>query len=181
MEMNGRIKHVKKVSKQMKKACPVEIGLAHVRTALAQALHFANWNALIQALPPEFSAEFQTNALKVSTNPSDPTFLAAVKRFAKSSGVDQKISHPLCVEFLPQALERWHTWKDRRPDIREPAKLDTELLDSSHEQKDGREERAENQPLLAASASDAGVRLITQDQRVSAVVVRKKRRTFRSS
>lgn len=31
MKTNGRIEHVKKVSKQMKKACPVEIGLAHSR------------------------------------------------------------------------------------------------------------------------------------------------------
>lgn len=31
METNGRIEHVNKVGKQIKKACPVELGLALVR------------------------------------------------------------------------------------------------------------------------------------------------------
>lgn len=177
MDTNGRIEHVKKVSKQMKKACPVEIGLAHTRTALARALGFVNWYALIQSLPPEFSAEFQTKALKISTDPSDSTFLAAVQRFTESSGVEHTIAHALCVEFLPPALERWHSWKDRSPEMSDRPEIGSEASDEPPALSDSTDGSAVNQPLLAATVSHAGVRLITQGQPVP-VVVRKKRRAF---
>lgn len=174
MKTNGRIEHVKTVGKQMKKACPVEIGLAHTRTALARALGFANWYALTQSLPPEFSAEFQTKALKISMDPSDSTFLAAVQRFAESSGVEHAIAHALCVKFLPSALEKWHSWKDRTPEMSDRPKIGSEASGEPPAPCDSTDGSAATQPLLAATVSHAGVRLITQRQ-PAPVVVRKKR------
>lgn len=178
MTTNGRIEHIKRIGKQMQRKCPVELGLAHARTALARALGFENWYQLTMCLSEESSGAFRTRALAISPNPTDPTFLAAVKRFADSSGIDFAIANALCVEILPRWLERWHTWEDRRPDIKESPEHDAEDWDRPPEQRYDREEHAENRPLLAASAGDAGVRLITQGQHVP-VVVRKKRRTFR--
>lgn len=177
MKTNGRIEHVKNVGKQMQKACPVEIGLAHTRTALARALGFAHWYALIQSLPPEFSAEFQTKTLKISADPSDSTFLAAVQRFAESSGVEHAIAHALCVEFLPPALEKWHSWKDRRPELSDRPAIGAEASEDPPAPSDSTAGSAANHPLLAATVSHAGVRLITQG-RPAPVVVRKKRRVF---
>ncbi len=175
--MNGRIEHVKKVGKQVKKACPVELKLAHGCTALAQALGFADWYQLTKSLSDEFSGVFRTRVLAISPDPSNPTFLAAVKRFADSCGIDLATAHTLCVELLPQALEKWPTWNDRRPDTKESPKIDAEILDSPHQQKGGRRERAEIQPLFAATAGHEGGRLIPQRQH-NPVVVLKKRRTF---
>lgn len=177
MKTNGRIEHVKKVGKQIKKACPVEMGLAHARTALARALGFANWYTLTKSLPAEFSSEFPTQVRKLSSDPTHPTFLAAVKRFAESSGVGQAIAFALCVEFLPPALEKWHTWKDRRPDRSEPPGLDAEFWEEPPAQDNSAEGWTERPPLLAASAGNAGVRFIAQGQSVP-VVVRKKRRAL---
>lgn len=180
METNSRIEHVKKIGKQMKKACPVEIGLAHTRTALARALGFDDWYALTQSLPPEFSSEFQEKVLKLSADPSHPTFLAAVNRFARSSDVDQAIVHALCIEFLPAALEKWHKWKDRRPDMSVPPEFDAEFSKEPPARGNSAKESKERQPLLAALAGIAGVRFVPQRQ-VVPVVVRKKHRALQSN
>lgn len=179
MTTNGRIENVKKIGKQMQRACPVELGLAHARTALARALGFENWYQLTKCLSKEFSGEFRTRAMAISPDPTDPTFSAAVRRFAESSSIDQSIAHSLCVEFLPQALEKWRTWKDRRSELEEPPKFKIGVWERPLEQKLGRKERVEDRPLLASSAGHTGGQLIPQGQRVE-VVVRKKRRIFQS-
>ncbi|MDP1610667.1 MAG: hypothetical protein Q8M11_06390 [Sulfuritalea sp.] len=144
------------------------------RTALARALGFAHWHQLAKSLPPEFSAEFQTKVLKLNADPTAPKFLSAVKRFANSSGIDLVIAHALCVEFLPEALEKWHNWKDRSPDIEKLPERNAKVWDGAHAQRFGSEDRESNPPLLAALAGHAGVQLVNRGQPVP-VVVRKRR------
>lgn len=164
METNGRIEDVKKAGKRMKKACPVELKLAHAHTGLARALGFKDWHDWSSRLQKPFTAEFGRRVTKVSSDPSHPTFLAAVTRFSESSGVSLTVAHALCVEFLPTALEKWQTWRERA--------IDPDNAERETEQHRPPTSETEAVPSLAW---DDGIPPIAQKAPVC-VVVRKRRR-----
>ena len=110
MQANGTIENIKKIGKQMKKACPVEIQLSHAHTGLARALGFADWHSLTVDLQNPSSKLFNNRIEKLSSDPEHPTFIAAVERFSQSKGVQLDITYTLFVEILPIALERWRIW-----------------------------------------------------------------------
>ena len=113
MEANGRIENIKKVGKQLKKACSIDIQLSHTHTGLARALGFADWYSLTADLSDPSSQEFNRRIEALSSDPDHPTFIAAVERFSQSTGVQLDIIHALFVEFWPLALGRWRSWGSR--------------------------------------------------------------------
>ena len=110
MESNGRIENIKKVGKQFKKACPIYIQLSHAHTGLARALGFADWYSLTADLKKPSSLVFNKRIEELSSGPEHPTFLAAVERFSKSTGVQLDIAYAVFVDIFPSALERWRIW-----------------------------------------------------------------------
>lgn len=178
METNSRIEDIKKVGKQMQKACPVDIQLSHARTGLARALGFANWHALTSELQKPGSPEFQNRMKTLIPDSDHPAFSAAVERFSQSTGVEQDVAHRLCLQFLPSALEKWRNWRDNDKSIsgshciakvQEPAAplLQASMLDpDSH--------------LLAATVSNKGIRLAMRKREVP-VVLRITRKVGRSN
>ncbi len=113
MEANGRIENIKKIGKQLKKACPIDIQLSHAHTGLARALGFADWYSLTADLRNPSSQEFNKRIEVLSSDPEHPTFLAAVERFSQSTGVQQEVIYAVFVEFWPLALRRWRSWGSR--------------------------------------------------------------------
>jgi hypothetical protein len=110
MQANGRIENIKKVAKQLKKACPIDIQLSHAHTGLARALGFADWHSLTVDLQNPSSQVFNKRIEKLSSDPEHPTFLAAVERFSQSTGVQLDIAYAAFVDIFPSALERWRIW-----------------------------------------------------------------------
>lgn len=102
-----RMKEVKKVAKRIKKAYVGELTLSQVHHALSRALGFMHLHELQKCLAVPSALRFWAMVEMLVPIPDDPTFQAAVARFAESSGITTDTANSLCIQYLLPMLEKW--------------------------------------------------------------------------
>lgn len=102
-----RMNEVKKVAIRIKKAYVGQLRLSQVHQGLSRALGFAHLHELQKFLAVPSASQFWAMVEKLVPIPDDPTFQAAVVRFAESSGITTEAANSLCIQHLLPMLEKW--------------------------------------------------------------------------
>lgn len=102
-----RMDEVKKVAIRIKKAYVGELKLSQVHHALSRALGFMHLHELQKCLAVPSALRFWAMVEMLVPIPDDPTFQAAVARFAESSGITTEAANSLCIQHLLPMLEKW--------------------------------------------------------------------------
>lgn len=102
-----RMDEVKKVAIRIKKAYVGELKLSQAHHALSRALGFMHLHELQKCLAVPSSSQFWARVEMLVPIPDDPTFQAAVARFAESSGITTEAANSLCIQHLLPILEKW--------------------------------------------------------------------------
>lgn len=103
----SRMDEVKKVAIRIKKAYVGELKLSQVHHALSRALGFMHLHELQKCLAVPSALRFWAMVEMLVPIPDDPTFQAAVARFAESSGITTEVANSLCIQYLLPMLEKW--------------------------------------------------------------------------